>query len=85
MPWKRSARHIAATLLVVLPITGCQSPGPPPAWQVRPLVTGSDLHGPNGIAFGPDGQLYAGSVGAQSIYRIDPTTGDVTRLDLRRR
>jgi sugar lactone lactonase YvrE len=48
-----------------------------PTYQVETLVPGSLLHAPNGITFGPDGMLYAGSVGAQTVYRIDVSTGAV--------
>lgn len=46
-------------------------------WRIQTLVSGSLLHSPNGITFGPDGKLYAGSVGAQTIYRIDVDTGHI--------
>ena len=45
--------------------------------QLETLVPGSALHAPNGLTFGPDGLLYAGSVGAQTVYRIDPETAAV--------
>jgi sugar lactone lactonase YvrE len=46
-------------------------------YRIETLVPGSTLHAPNGITFGPDGMLYAGSVGAQIIYRIDVATAAV--------
>jgi len=42
------------------------------------LVEGGPLHGAKGLTWGPDGYLYLCSVYAQSIYRIDPDTGEVT-------
>jgi sugar lactone lactonase YvrE len=73
-----STPFYALTLLTTL-ITACQ-PGNEPGktWQVETLVPGGALHSPNGITFGPDGQLYAGSVGAQTIYRVNVDNGDVT-------
>jgi sugar lactone lactonase YvrE len=66
-------------LLLILPAvlaTGCQTAREPvPRWQIETLVAGSTLHAPNGISFGPDQQLYAGSVGAQTIYKIDISSG----------
>jgi sugar lactone lactonase YvrE len=44
---------------------------------LQTLVPGSALHAPNGISFGPDGYLYAGSVGAQTLFRIDVSDGSV--------
>ena len=71
---------ICRTVLVILIATlmgACQTPGvPASAWRAEMLVPGSVLHSPNGITFGPDDQLYAGSVGAQTVYRIDVSTGD---------
>lgn len=77
MPTLASARLLqsAALLLLCVLSGGCAS-----TTEMAPLetlVAGSALHAPNGITFGPDGQLYAGSVASQTIYRIDPTTGAV--------
>lgn len=36
------------------------------------------MHGVQGIAFGPDGALYAASVAGHSIFRIDIATGAIT-------
>ena len=46
-------------------------------WRRNTLVPGSPIRSPNGIEFGPDGKLYAGSVGAKIIYRIDVKTREV--------
>jgi sugar lactone lactonase YvrE len=48
------------------------------AYRVETLVTGGPMHGAKGIAFGPDGYLYVCSVYAQSIYRVNVNTGEVT-------
>lgn len=42
------------------------------------LVPGGPLHAIEGMAFGPDGQLYGTSVYDRRIYRIDPRSGAVT-------
>jgi sugar lactone lactonase YvrE len=42
------------------------------------LVPGGPLHAIEGMAFGPDGQLYGTSVYDRRIYRIDPHSGAVT-------
>ncbi len=46
-------------------------------YRVETLVPGGPLHGINGITFGPDGWLYAGSVSGQTIYRVDVASGVV--------
>ncbi len=46
-------------------------------YRVETLVPGGPLHGINGITFGPDGGLYAGSVSGQTIYRVDIASGAV--------
>lgn len=40
------------------------------------LVPGHGFSGIHGLTFGPDGKLYVGSVIGQSIYRVDPETGE---------
>jgi len=68
---------LVAALFATL-ISGC---GPTDdgakVWRIETLVSGSLLHSPNGITFGPDGKLYAGSVGAQTIYSIDVDSGHI--------
>lgn len=60
-------------------LAGCASEQPP-AYHATELVTGVSMHGVNGMAFHPDGTLYAGSVIGQAIYRIDVTSGAVTTV-----
>jgi len=48
------------------------------AYRVETLVAGGPLHGAKGIAFGPDGMLYICSVYAQSIYRVNVNSGQVS-------
>lgn len=47
------------------------------AYLTQFLVPGSHFHGIHGLAFDRDDQLYAGSVVGQSIYKIEPESGDV--------
>ena len=65
------------TFLLATLTSACTTSSEPSIAQLDTLVPGSALHAPNGITFGPDGYLYAGSVGAQTIFRIDVSTGDV--------
>ena len=44
------------------------------------LVTSGILHGAEGMDFGPDGMLYAASLSAYSIVKIDPKSGVVSVL-----
>ncbi|WP_051871256.1 hypothetical protein [Streptomyces sclerotialus] len=46
-------------------------------WDVRRLNLPSPLWGSNGVAFGPDGRLYAAQFLAGQISAVDPATGDV--------
>ena len=49
--------------------------GGAPDYQVEVLAQGSPLRGVQGLAFGPDGALYAGSIAGQAIYRVDIASG----------
>ena len=72
------SHKVGSLALLAALITGCQPADENTSfWQVETLVAGSTLHSPNGITFGPDNKLYAGSVGAQTIYRIDVSSGEV--------
>jgi len=42
------------------------------------FMRGDRMQGIHGLAAGPDGQIYAGSVVGQSVYRIDPKMGAVS-------
>ncbi|MFM7784438.1 MAG: hypothetical protein ACKPE6_07340, partial [Gammaproteobacteria bacterium] len=42
---------------------------------VERLVPGGPFKGIHGLAFGPDGMIYVGSVMGQSIHRVDPASG----------
>jgi sugar lactone lactonase YvrE len=47
-------------------------------YKVEQVVKPSPMHGIHGLAFGPDGALYAASITGHSIYRIDVRTGAVS-------
>jgi sugar lactone lactonase YvrE len=49
-----------------------------PAYKTETVVQGSPMHGVHGLAFGPDGALYAASLTGHSIYRVDIKSGEVT-------
>lgn len=68
---------LAFTLLLVTFIGACTPGNGPATAQLETLVPGSALHSPNGITFGPDGHLYAGSVSAQTVFRIDVSNAAV--------
>ena len=50
-----------------------------PGYEIVELVRGSALHGANGMFFGPDGNLYVGSVLGSVIVGIEPDSGRVVR------
>jgi len=72
-------RYFSIAVLAVLCTACAQQTGErdKPAYRIETLVPGSALHEPNGITFGPDGMLYAGSVSAQTVYRIDVESGQI--------
>ena len=49
-----------------------------PGFTIERIVAGSGFHTINGVAFGPDGRLYAASVPGESIFALDIVTGAVT-------
>ncbi|POX36841.1 hypothetical protein C3486_31540 [Streptomyces sp. Ru73] len=61
---------------------GRDAPGPVPGerWDVRRLNLPSPLWGSNGVAFGPDGRLYAAQFLAGQISAVDPASGDVETI-----
>ena len=47
-------------------------------YRTEVVVPASPMHGVHGLAFGPDGALYACSLTGHSIYRIDVKSNEVT-------
>ncbi len=68
---------LAITILLATFSSACTTNSGPATAQLETLVPGSALHAPNGLTFGPDGYLYAGSVGAQTVFRIDVSNAAV--------
>jgi sugar lactone lactonase YvrE len=69
-------RCLASVLLLAALCAACSDSGSnDDAYRIETLVPGSPLHGANGITWGPDGMLYVGSVSSQTIYRVNPGTG----------
>ena len=76
-------KTLLSLLFLTSLITACSSTTStrvtsPNGYQLQTLVAGGPLHGAKGITFGPDGYLYVCSVYAQTIYRVDVSTGEVT-------
>jgi sugar lactone lactonase YvrE len=81
---------VLAGLAAVLLLGGCQPVVRPvvqagglaqgTAYQApEVLVHGAQIHSPNGIKSGPDGNLYVASVTEQAILVIDPDTGKIVK------
>ena len=51
-----------------------------PGFAVEQIVEASCFHTVNGVAFGPDGRLFAASVGGESIFALDVATGAVESI-----
>ena len=68
---------VLLVLVIATCLQACATRGPEPD-EFERLVAGSPLHAPNGLTLGPDGLLYAGSVGAQRIFSVDPQSGAVS-------
>lgn len=49
-------------------------------YQIEQIVAGSEFHSLNGVAFGPDGRLFAASVAGESIFALDLATGRVETI-----
>ena len=83
-------KWVPAVLTAVLLLGGCrpvvrpvvQAKGPAQAAAYQPpavLAHGAQIHSPNGIKAGPDGNLYVASVTEQAILVIDPNTGEIVK------
>jgi sugar lactone lactonase YvrE len=69
-------RHLASILFLAALGAACSDSSDDGTYRIETLVPGSPLHGVNGITWGPDGMLYAGSVSSQTVYRVHPGTGE---------
>lgn len=65
-------------LLTLTALAGCTSK--PEVWHTERVLSGIPIHGMHGLAFGPDGGLYIGSVMGQSIIRVDTSTGTIREV-----
>ncbi len=81
MPWRRLLAWTALPLALVI-WSGTMILKDRNAAPAAPttLVSSGMLHGAEGMDFGPDGMLYAASLSAFSIVKIDPKTGAVTTV-----
>lgn len=81
----RFNRMFTLWLLAALLLSACQpivAPTPEaaaPLLQAEVLATGAPLHSANGLYFGPDGNLYIGSIGGHEIIVMNPETGAILR------
>lgn len=62
-------------ILALMCLTLCASATAEAGYQARVLVPAGPFHGVHGLAFGPDGYLYAGDIMGSSVHRVDVTTG----------
>ena len=54
--------------------------GPPtlsPGYRTERIVEGAGFHTLNGVAFGPDGRLFAASMSGESLFALDLTSGQI--------
>lgn len=49
-------------------------------FAIEQIVEPSGFHTVNGVAFGPDGRLFAASVGGESIFALDVATGAIESI-----
>ena len=81
-PEKTLQRASSAGLLagLLLCVWAC-SPSPPPeqavTYRLETLIEGNPFHGIHGLTFDAEDQIWVGSVVGQSIYRVDPASGEV--------
>jgi sugar lactone lactonase YvrE len=81
---RSTVRMIAVVLAAVL-LAGCggqamtkgASGDTETGVEAKVLVTGSPIHGANGVYFGPDGNLYVASVFGMEIIKMNPNTGEI--------
>ncbi len=51
-----------------------------PGYRIERIVEGSGFHTLNGVAFGPDGRLFAASMSGESIFALDLATGRIETI-----
>jgi sugar lactone lactonase YvrE len=71
--WHAPTRRALLIVLATVAPALCAAP-----WTIDTLVPGGPFRGIHGLAFGPDGMIYVGSVMGQTIHRVDPRTGAST-------
>ncbi|TAL01266.1 MAG: hypothetical protein EPO08_10880 [Rhodospirillaceae bacterium] len=69
----RSTRHHAPKNR-----TTAKTEFPRAGYKIEQIIPPSPMHGIHGLAFGPDGALYAASLMGHTIYKVDITTGAAT-------
>jgi sugar lactone lactonase YvrE len=75
-------RAIWAMSVAALALTACAPPAAkaPPMYTVSEVAPASPFSGIHGIAVAPDGKLIVGSVVGQSMFTVDPATGETKTL-----
>ena len=63
--------RILIATIITLGITSTAEAG----YKARVLVPAGPFHGVHGLAFGPDGYLYAGDIMGSTVHRVDVATG----------
>ncbi len=53
------------------------SPTLSPGYRIERIVEGSGFHTLNGVAFGPDGRLFAASMSGESLFALDLASGQI--------
>jgi len=71
-----SIRCLVSIVLLAALGAACSGGSKDNAYRIETLVSGGPLHGANGITWGPDDMLYVGSVSSQTVYRVNPETGE---------
>ena len=62
--------------LLALGLVGAFAGAAEAGYKARVAVPAGPFHGVHGLAFGPDGALYAGDIMGATVHRIDVATGN---------
>ena len=80
----RSKRMVVLLVLVALLLSACQpiQPAAPVMMDAQPIapevfVQGVQLHAPDGLTFGPDGNLYVANWHGRDIVVMNPDSGEI--------